>query len=142
MNSLLNKYNSGDVPYISVQELRMHQLDEEVVILDSRNSEEFQVSHLKNSVFVGYDNFDISSLKSIRKDQKIVVYCSVGIRSENIADKIITAGFTNVQNLYGGIFKWKNEGFPVVDLKGIETEKVHVFSKHWAKYLNKGEKIY
>jgi len=142
MDKLLSKYNTGVVPYTSVEQLRMNHLNDDVIILDARKKTEYEVSHLKNSIFVGYDNFDISSLKSIRKEQKIVVYCSVGIRSENIADKIISAGYTNVQNLYGGIFKWKNEGFPVVDLKGMETEKVHVFSKHWAKYLKKGEKIY
>lgn len=140
--SLLHKFNSGEVPYISVQELRMYQLDDKVTILDARETEEFQVSHLENAIFVGYDNFDGSELKSIPKDQKIVVYCSVGIRSENIADKIIAAGFTNVQNLYGGIFKWKNEELPVVDSTGTETEKIHVYSKHWSEWLKEGEKIY
>lgn len=142
LNALLHKYNSHQVPYISVEELRMHQLDDNVVILDAREKKEFQVSHIGNAIFVGYNNFDETKLKDISKDEKIVVYCSVGIRSEDVANRIIKAGFKNVQNLYGGIFEWKNEDFPVIGANGKETEKVHAYSKRWSKWLEKGEKIY
>ena len=62
--------------------------------------------------------------------------------SEKIADKIKNAGFKDVHNLYGGIFEWKNEEFPLVDINGEETEQVHVYSKRWGKWLRNGEKIY
>lgn len=120
----------------------MYQLDDEVIILDAREKEEFEVSHLENSMYVGYNDFDESTLKTIPKDKKIVVYCSIGIRSENIGKKLQKAGFTDIQNLYGGIFEWKNNDLPVLDSSGNETEKVHAFSRHWAKWLKKGEKIY
>ena len=142
LSELLSKYNSGKVPYISVEELRMYQLDDEVVILDAREPREFKVSHIKNAVYVGYDNFNDSILQNIDKNKKVVVYCSVGIRSENIADRLIKAGFKDVHNLYGGIFEWKNAMFPVVNELGEETEKVHVYSKRWGTYLKHGEKIY
>ncbi|MDR5589195.1 TIGR04282 family arsenosugar biosynthesis glycosyltransferase [Christiangramia sp. SM2212] len=142
LDELLKKHNSGVIPYISVQELRMYQLDEEVIILDAREREEYDVSHLESSIFVGYNDFDDTALETVSKDQKIVVYCSLGIRSENIGKKLWKSGFTNVQNLYGGIFEWKNNDFPVLDSDGRETEKVHAFSGHWAKWLKKGEKIY
>lgn len=139
---MLKKYNSGDVPYTSVQELRMHQLNNEVIVLDAREIEEYEVSHLKNSLFVGYNDFQISSLDSIPKDKKIVVYCSLGIRSENIGRKLQKAGFSQVENLYGGIFKWKNADYPVYDSEEIKTNKVHAFSKQWSKWLENAEKIY
>jgi len=142
LSELLSKYNTGKVPYISVEELRMYQLDDEVVILDAREPKEFKVSHIKSAVYVGYDHFNISILRNIAKNKKIVVYCSVGIRSENIADKIKNAGFKDVHNLYGGIFEWKNEEFPLFDINGEETERVHVYSKRWGKWLKNGEKIY
>lgn len=142
LGSLLKKYNSGDVPYTSVQELRMHQLNKEVLVLDAREIEEYEVSHLKNSLFVGYNDFQISSLDSIPKDKKIVVYCSLGIRSENIGRKLQKAGFSQVENLYGGIFEWKNADYPVYDSEEIKTNKVHAFSKQWSKWLENAEKIY
>ena len=142
MEDLLKKYNSGSVPYISVEELRMNQLNNEVLILDTRSEEEFKVSHIENAIFVDYDEFDISQVKDIPKGENIVVYCSVGIRSENIGAKLKEAGFKNVQNLFGGIFEWKNTDFPIVDKEGNPTEKVHAYSKQWSKWLKKGEKIY
>ena len=142
LDDLLKKYNSGDVAYTSVEQLRMDQLINEVIILDARESNEYNISHLKDSKFIGYDNLNLTVLDSISRDKQIVVYCSVGIRSEKIARKVQNLGFGNVKNLYGGIFEWKNTGYPVYDNKGKETEKVHTFSKHWSKYLKNGEKIY
>ncbi|MEN8818965.1 MAG: rhodanese-like domain-containing protein, partial [Polaribacter sp.] len=52
------------------------------------------------------------------------------------------AGYTNVLNLYGGIFEWKNKGNLVFDSNGNATEKIHVFSKEWSKWLLKGKKVY
>ncbi|MCH4822139.1 rhodanese-like domain-containing protein [Gramella lutea] len=142
VEDLLKKYNSGVVRYISVEQLRMRQLDKEVVIIDSREKEEFQVSHIENAILVGYNHFEVSKVNDIAKDSPIVVYCSLGIRSENIGRKLKKAGYKNVQNLYGGIFEWKNKGFPVVNPEGDETNKVHAFSKTWAKWLKNAEKEY
>ncbi|MBT8319597.1 MAG: rhodanese-like domain-containing protein, partial [Gramella sp.] len=77
ISEILEKYNSGKVPYITAEELRMHQLNEDVIILDTRNKEEFEVSHLSKAILVGYDEFDLGKVKKIDKDQKIVVYCSI-----------------------------------------------------------------
>jgi len=142
LDSLLKKYNSGKVPYTSVEQLRMDQLNDEVLILDAREPEEFQISHIKGALEVGYDDFDISVLNKVPKDKKIVVYCSLGIRSENIGLQLEKAGFKKVENLYGGIFEWKNKDYPLVDENGNATNRVHAFSKTWSKWLKKGEKVY
>ncbi|MDX1544222.1 MAG: rhodanese-like domain-containing protein [Christiangramia sp.] len=142
IDELLEKNNSGEIPYISVEELRMYQLDSNVVILDARESEEYEVSHIKNATFVGYNEFDISGLTEYPKEKRIVVYCSLGVRSEKIGNKLQKAGFENVWNLYGGIFSWKIKGYEVVNMAGEETEKVHAYSKQWSKWLDNAEKIY
>lgn len=144
IDKLLSKYNSQSIPYISVEELKMQTFNKNVFILDSREIEEFEVSHLKNSTFVGYNDFSVASVTSKIKDKNaaIVVYCSLGIRSEDISKKIKNAGYTNVKNLYGGIFEWKNKGYSLFDTSNEETQKVHAFSKHWSKYLHQGEKVY
>lgn len=144
LDKLLSKFNSHSIPYISVEELKMQSDDEKVFVLDAREKEEFEVSHLKNSIFIGYNDFSAESVTSKIEDKNapIVVYCSLGIRSENISEKLKNTGYTNVKNLYGGIFEWKNKGYSVYDTFNKETQKVHAFSKHWSKYLNKGEKVY
>lgn len=139
---VLENYNSGKVPYISVEELRMKQLDHDIIIVDAREYEEFEISHLKSAKYVGYRDFNLDSLKAIPKDAEIAVYCSIGIRSEDIAQKMKKAGYEKVVNVYGGIFQWKNKGYPVFDLKGKETEKIHAYSEKWAKYLENAEKVY
>ena len=141
LDKLLNKFNKNNVPYISVDSLATTN----AILLDARETKEFKVSHLKDAICVGYDNFNINNtISKLPKDKnaKIVVYCSLGIRSEIVADKLIKEGYTNVFNLYGGIFEWKNNNFQVIDTLGKNTEKVHTFNKDWSKWLKKGKKVY
>jgi len=142
LNDLLHRLNDEAIPYISVQELAMPKT--QAVIIDSREKNEFEVSHIKNALFVGYNDFNLNIVrdKIHDKHQKIVVYCSLGVRSEDIAERLKKAGYQNVFNLYGGIFEWKNQGFEVVDANDRETESVHAFSKEWGKWLTNGIHIY
>ena len=142
LSELLQQYNNKSVPYISVQELAMPKT--KAIILDAREIEEYNVSHIKDAIHVGYDFFDINTVleQITNKEETIVVYCSLGIRSETIAEKIKKAGYNNVLNLYGGIFEWKNNAFKVYDLNDLVTEKIHTFSQEWSKWLLKGEKVY
>lgn len=144
LDKLLSRYNSHSIPYISVEELKMIQNEGSVIILDAREMEEFEVSHLENAVFIGYTNFSEEKFSTLFKDKKtpIVVYCSLGIRSENISENLKKMGYENVRNLYGGIFEWKNQGFPVYNSQGKETEKIHAYSRSWSKWLKKGIKVY
>ena len=102
------------------------------------------VSHLDKAQCVGYDYFNLEEVikKLPHKNQKIVVYCSVGIRSEDIAQQLKEAGYTNVYNLFGGIFEWKNNNYTLYNQKQIKTDSVHTFNKAWSKWLKKGIKVY
>lgn len=113
----------------------------EALFVDSREKKEYVVSHIKDAVFVGYNNLKLKPLKSIDRSQEIIVYCSVGYRSEKVAEKLIDMGFTNVKNLYGGIFEWKNQGNPVWH-EEAQTDKVHAYDKKWGIWLKEGEKVY
>lgn len=138
-NLILKKLVPSTIPAISVDSLL--KIEKSVILLDAREPGEFEVSHIDNAVFVGYNNFSIDSLKNLAKDSPIVVYCSVGYRSAKIAEKLVANGFTNVKNLYGGIFEWKNENHNVYNSNGI-TEQVHAYNKTWGMWLKKGIKVY
>jgi rhodanese-related sulfurtransferase len=142
LSEVLKKHNNEDIPYISVQELAMPKTD--AILLDARELKEYEVSHLKDALYVGYNEFNLEhTVKHLNnKDQMIVVYCSLGIRSEDIAEQLQNKGYTNVYNLFGGIFEWKNKGFSVYDNNKNPTENVHAFSKEWSQWLLKGIKIY
>ncbi len=145
IESVLNKYNDKSVPYIFAESLKKRA--REALILDSREKKEFEVSHLRNAQYIGFKEFDslvlekLSSDLSADKNRLIVIYCSIGVRSEIIGKKLIKHGFTNVYNLYGGLFEWVNKGGRVFH-NGIQTQKVHAYSKKWSRYLAKGIKIY
>jgi rhodanese-related sulfurtransferase len=141
LTKLLKKYNTESVPYASI---KMTKSNPDFILLDARELKEYKVSHIKNAIHVGYDKFSLKETTSKLSDKNatIVVYCSVGIRSEDIAEKLQKAGYTNVYNLFGGIFEWKNNENIVVDSKNNPTELVHTFSKAWSKWLKKGVKIY
>ena len=133
----------NSVPMIQPEELFNRLIkDTTLILLDAREQKEFDVSRIKNARFVGYDDFNMKMTEGIAKNTGIIVYCSIGYRSEKIGEKLIKAGYSNVLNLYGGIFGWVNKGFPVYDHLGNKTERVHVYSKKWGVWLLKGEKVY
>ena len=128
----------------TVQELSVKdaKLDSSIIYIDSREKQEYEVSHLPDALWIGYDQPNWKVLNELDKDQEIVVYCSVGYRSEKICEELKKRGYTKVSNLYGGIFEWVNQEKEIVDDEGKTTEKVHAYNKSWGIWLNKGEKVY
>jgi rhodanese-related sulfurtransferase len=121
------------VPTISPDSLKKLS---DIVILDAREREEYAISHLPNALFIGYNHMEKAVLTPIPKNKPIVVYCSIGYRSEKIGEKLQKMGFTKVYNLYGSIFEWVNQGNFVVNTEGGQTTKVHTFNKSWSKWVD------
>jgi len=113
-----------------------------VMVLDTRSPKEFEVSHLPNALFLDYDNFNSKKVEQLDRNTEIVVYCSVGYRSERIGEKLLKMGFKDVKNLYGGIFDWVNKGNTVVNQSGVTTDSVHTYNKDWSRWLKRGVKVY
>lgn len=137
----LKRLLDHDVNEVSVKEVLKIDSVVDIIYLDAREKNEYDVSHIDSAIWVGYDTFEIDSLKDIAKDKKIIVYCSVGYRSEKVTEKMIKAGFVDVSNLYGGIFEWINMDLPVYNEEG-KTEKVHAYDENWGQWVNKGDKVY
>ena len=73
---LLKKLLKHNVPEVSVDSLKNLQ---DVLLLDAREIDEYNVSHLKNANWVGYKTFNIESLHFKNKNQPIVVYAQLAI---------------------------------------------------------------
>ncbi len=102
---------SRSIPLVSTEELvEETKTGAKPLLLDTRSKEEFAVSHLSGAIWVGFEKFDFRKLPEIEKRSAIIVYCSIGYRSEKIGEKLRAAGYKNVRNLHGGIFAWANEG--------------------------------
>ena len=138
---MLQTLLTDSIPSVSVDSLAQKQ--NRVILLDTRSQPEYEVSHIDGARFVGYESFDRTAVQDISKDTAIITYCSVGYRSEKITKRLREMGFTNVKNLYGGIFEWKNQGHTVVNDTGV-TEKIHAYNKLWGQWLNinSGQKVY
>ncbi len=139
-NLMLKALLSHSVEQVDVATAQKKQ-EEGSVFLDARERKEYEVSHIENAIHVGYDSLDLTEIMSISRSTPIIVYCSVGYRSEKVGEQLKEEGFENISNLYGGIFEWKNQGYEVVNELG-KTEKVHAYDKVWGIWLKKGEKIY
>ena len=142
-NEMASKMAEGNVDLIRVDALsKALKNNEPIILLDARELEEFQISHIENSVFIGYDNFNQNLLNTIPKESKIVVYCSVGYISCKIGEKIKEMGFVNVYNLYGGIFDWANQNQPLVNNENEKTNKIHGYNENWSKWIKQGKVVY
>jgi rhodanese-related sulfurtransferase len=134
--TMAKKMADKTVPIIkSAQVVKLQAKGKKIVFLDARELSEFKVSHLKGAKHIGYNDFDLNSVKGIDKNATIVIYCSVGYRSSKIGKKLREAGFTSVFNLWGGLFDWANNGNPVF-ANDQEVKFVHPYNNNWGKWLN------
>lgn len=141
-STMVNTLITNDVDTINRESLKRMMAEREIVLLDAREMNEYAVSHIENAYYVGYDAFSLDAVKDISKDKTVVVYCSVGYRSGLVAKQLLDAGYTDVYNLYGGIFDWTNYGLPVVNSENKEVEQVHPYNTMWGFWVNKYEKRY
>jgi rhodanese-related sulfurtransferase len=137
---MLDSLYEHSVPLISVEDL-IKLNKKEVYILDTREEEEFNVSHIKNARNVGYFWFDMRKIYDIPMSATIVLYCSVGMRSEKIGEKLLEAGYKNVYNLYGSLFEWVNQGNPVYKKNGVQTSEIHIYNESWSRWVSRGTKV-
>lgn len=107
----------------------------EFVLLDAREKEEFDISRITGARYIGYKKPDFAAVSDVDKDAPVLIYCSIGYRSEKIGKKLKKQGFTNVYNLYGSIFEWVNQGKSIVDSDGVKTKSIHTYNKKWSKWM-------
>lgn len=100
---------------MTVQELK-EKLDkgEELLLIDCREQNEWDESHIEAAEFMPLSNFDeeMKKLENTNKEKVIVCQCRSGRRSLNAAMKLQDEGFETLFNLEGGILAWLEAGFP------------------------------
>ncbi len=104
-------------PQITVHELkRLRDEGASFLLIDVRQPEEREIAT------IGGMNIPLSELSEgldqlkDRRDERIVVYCRSGARSDNAAAFMMSMGFTRVYNLQGGILAWSAEIDPSIPL--------------------------
>ncbi len=121
------------VPVMSVEQLDA--MKDDVIILDAREKEEYEVSHIPSAMYIGYDHWEKKLAESLDRNKPVVLYCSIGYRSEKLGEKLEKMGFSEVYNLYGSIFEWANQGLPLVDSENQPTKEIHCYNKKWSIWM-------
>ncbi len=100
---------------MTVQELK-EKLDkgEELLLIDCREQNEWDESHIEAAEFMPLSNFDeeMKKLEETNKEKVIVCQCRSGRRSLTAAMKLQDEGFETLFNLEGGILAWLEAGYP------------------------------
>ena len=108
------------------------------LLLDAREPAEYAVSHLPGARRADPDasaDALAAALADVDRDRPVVVYCSVGVRSAGVAERLGAAGFGDVRNLEGSIFRWANEGRPLAT-EGGAADRVHPYDAAWGRLLD------
>jgi UPF0176 protein len=97
--------------YLSPEEWDKLIQDPEVVLIDTRNFYEYELGTFKNAINPETDNFRdfpdyVNSELKDKKDKKIAMFCTGGIRCEKSTAYLKNMGFEKVYHLQGGIIHY------------------------------------
>ncbi|MDX8413049.1 MAG: rhodanese-like domain-containing protein [Mariprofundales bacterium] len=82
------------------------------IMLDVRTPEEYAAGHIKGAVLIPIQVL-ADRLSEVPKNRQVYLYCHSGTRSARAATMLAQHGFTNIENVVGGIEAWKDAGYPV-----------------------------
>lgn len=92
------------------------------IVVDMRNHYESEIGHFENAICPDVDTFReelpmVADLLKDKKDHKILMYCTGGIRCEKASAYLKHHGFSDVNQLHGGIIEYarqvKEQNLPV-----------------------------
>jgi len=83
------------------------------VFIDVRTPEEYAEGHIAGARLIPLQEL-AQRLSEVPKDKRVYVYCHSGRRSAAAARQLAEAGFTNIENIVGGITAWLEAGYPTV----------------------------
>ncbi len=111
----------------------------DTIVIDMRNHYESEVGKFENAVCPDADTFRDALPKAVdlvkgKEDQKILLYCTGGIRCEKASAYFKHHGFKDVNQLYGGIIEYARE----VKQKGLPS---HFIGKNFVFDERMGERI-
>jgi rhodanese-related sulfurtransferase len=112
------------------------------LLVDARAPVEYAVSHLPGAVNLESVDALVARLGA-NTSQSVLIYCSVGIRSAQLARALKKRGYSNVQNMRGSIFAWANANLPLqssLRAQSVDQPLVHPYSKRWSVLLDEAKR--
>ena len=81
--------------------------NEEITLLDVRESSEYEGGHIEGAVNAPLSSLDANQL-SYPRDEPIYVICRSGNRSAQAASQLQDAGYTEIYDVSGGMMAWES----------------------------------
>lgn len=109
--------------YLTPEELRTwYEEDRDFVVVDMRNSYEFESGHFKKSIDPGMKAsrdlpFVLDKIKKETEGKTVLTVCTGGVRCEKMSAYLLHNGFDNVYQLEGGMHTYM-EKYPGKDFRG------------------------
>jgi len=82
------------------------------MLLDVRTPEEYAEGHISGAKLIPIQVL-AERMSEVPHDKQVYVYCHSGGRSSRASKLLAENGFTNIENVVGGIVAWKKSGYPV-----------------------------
>ena len=92
---------------IDVKTLQKKLENEEITLLDVRESSEYEGGHIEGAVNAPLSSLDANQLP-YPKDEPIYVICRSGNRSAQAASQLQDAGYTEIYDVSGGMIAWQS----------------------------------
>ncbi|WP_010283509.1 oxygen-dependent tRNA uridine(34) hydroxylase TrhO [Bacillus timonensis] len=94
--------------YLSPKEFYEKMQDQNTIILDARNTYEYDLGHFRGAIRPDVETFRdlpdwVRENKELLEGKKILTYCTGGIRCEKFSGWLVREGFEEVGQLHGGI---------------------------------------
>lgn len=87
-----------------------------IYIVDTRDAEQFQKSHIPGAVNIDWRKV-LGQRNKLPANKMVLLYCNAGTLSSQAALALRVAGMENVRILQGGFTEWKAKG-------GFEANKI------------------
>lgn len=109
--------------HVNAEEFNALASDPETTIIDMRNHYESEVGHFENAITPDVETFKeslpiIEEMLDNKKDKKVLMYCTGGIRCEKASAYFKHKGFENVYQLEGGIIEYARQ----TEQNGLENK--------------------
>lgn len=113
MGEQVNGYENSDVKHAYTHWQAGAESPVPFMFLDVRTPEEYAEGHVQGAMLIPVQELE-KRLSEVPKDRRVYVYCHSGKRSMKASNMLVGAGFSNIENIEGGIVAWKAAGYPVV----------------------------
>ena len=126
MNMLAPMYGRRRIAVVSTHELNslLNNRDQRVVLVDVRESKEWEVSRIPGAITVE----EFRSAPDSHRQSLVIAYCTVGGRSLLFAQSLARKGY-DVRNYQGSMLDWCKNHLPLTAANGDETHRVHTYTR-------------